>query len=73
MEQQRDINNIVADLDTVFWYQKFVASYQKLHFWFLGSVTVARNVKKLFPNFSDPTHSFLMERILLERQIQLGY
>ncbi|ETI22722.1 hypothetical protein G647_06798 [Cladophialophora carrionii CBS 160.54] len=59
LEQRRDVDRMVGDLDSVLHYVKIIGQYPELHPYLLGNESLVRTLKWLFPQIPDPLHSFL--------------
>ncbi|KIW85276.1 hypothetical protein Z517_00666 [Fonsecaea pedrosoi CBS 271.37] len=59
LEQRRDVNNMIGDLDGVLQYVKIIGQYPELHPWLLGNRNVVRALEWLFPQIPDPLYRFL--------------
>ena len=64
LEQRRDIDNMIGDLDAVLKYVKVVGQYPELHGWLLGNQTLVGTLKRLIPSLPDPLYRFLKVRTL---------
>ncbi|EXJ66931.1 uncharacterized protein A1O5_10126 [Cladophialophora psammophila CBS 110553] len=59
LEERRDINNMIGDLDGGLHYVKIIGQYPELHPWLLGNRTVVGTLKWLFPQIPDALYRFL--------------
>ncbi|KAJ9606533.1 Cytochrome p-450 [Cladophialophora chaetospira] len=59
LEQRRDIDSMIGDLDAVLHYVKIIGQYPELHPHLLGNETLVRTLKWLFPQLPDPLYRFL--------------
>jgi hypothetical protein len=62
LENRRDIDNMIGNLDGGLHYVKIIGQYPELHPYLLGNGTFMRTLKWLFPQLPDPLHSFLKVR-----------
>jgi hypothetical protein len=59
LEQRRDIDSMIGDLDGVLHYVKIIGQYPELHPYLLGNERLVRALLWLFPQVPDPLHRFL--------------
>lgn len=60
MEQQRDVDGMIKDLDGSFHYTKLIAAFPGLHRWIFGNRTFTAALKRFVPSVPDPLERFLI-------------
>lgn len=59
MEQRRDIDNMIGDLDVALQYSKVGGQFPEIHPWLIGNKTLINTLERLGMGLPDPLSSFL--------------